>query len=91
MTEAIIVTIFQSFTIGLFVGFILGINKKIMWFIWAFTILICIVGFIIVGGEAVAVSFSIWGVWNWICMIIFVGLGSWVGENITKEIWKKKK
>ena len=92
MLEPIATTVIRSFVVGLFVGIIYRINKKLIAVIWGLTVLALLFSLIFGGGFTGFAEGLNWGIWNWIVMIIFVFIGHLSGESgvmMIKEAFKK--
>lgn len=84
MIEPLSETIFRSILVGLFLGLVGSISKKILIVIWMSSLFILIFSAIVFGTGQILNDVS-WGPMNWICMLFFVNLFYIFGDSIGKQ------
>lgn len=90
--EPISQTIATGFVVGVIVGIIDEINRKLFAVIWILAVIWTIFSFFIQGPSDYASGLN-WGVWNWIAMIISVSISVMVGKfgfRNVKDAFAKK-
>ena len=88
--EDIGITILRAFIEGIFIGIILALCKKIYLVIVGIALFLLMLGCILFGFSSMALDLN-WGLLNWICMIIFVNLGVFIGISIIELIREELK
>lgn len=77
--EPISQTIITSFVIGIIIGIIDEINRKIFAVIWVLAVIWMIISFFIQGPTAYAAGLN-WGIGNWIAMFITINFSVIIGK-----------
>jgi len=88
--EPISQTIGTSFVIGIVMGIIYNLSKKLMAIIWCLAVILCVISVFFYDGASVQAE--VWGVWNWIAMLITVNLSfilGYEGMKMVKESFRK--
>ena len=80
MAEPISTTILLAFAVGIIIGILRSLSKKLMGIIWLIAVIIAISRIFILGPAGYAEGLN-WRIWNWVAMFITVNISYLLGYS----------